>query len=80
MVDCSVGMLEFEGKPAELVTAIDITKRKQAEGEIRQALEQKKNSANKGRGLSLWFLMNSAPAEHHLILHQLTETSQSSMD
>jgi len=51
MVDCSVGMLEFEGKPAELVTAIDITKRKQAEGEIRQALEQEKNSANKGRGL-----------------------------
>jgi len=35
-------MLEFEGKPAELVTAIDITKRKQAEGEIRQALEQEK--------------------------------------
>jgi len=42
MVGLSVGMLEFEGKPAELVTAIDITKRKQAEGEIRQALEQEK--------------------------------------
>jgi len=48
MVDCSVGMLEFEGKPAELVTAIDITKRKQAEGEIRQALEQKRTRRTKG--------------------------------
>lgn len=41
-LDCSVGVLEFEGKPAELVAAIDITKRKQAEVEIRQALEQEK--------------------------------------
>ena len=41
-LDCSFGMLEFERKQALLVTAIDITKRKQAEVEIRQALEQEK--------------------------------------
>lgn len=41
-LDCSVGICEFEGKPAEVVAAIDITKRKQAEVEIRQALEQEK--------------------------------------
>jgi PAS domain S-box-containing protein len=41
-LDCSVGMLEFEGKQALLVTGIDITRRKQAEVEIRQALEQEK--------------------------------------
>jgi PAS domain S-box-containing protein len=41
-LDCSFGRLEFEGKQALLVTAIDITQRKQAEVEIRQALEQEK--------------------------------------
>ncbi|WP_009631722.1 PAS domain-containing sensor histidine kinase [Synechocystis sp. PCC 7509] len=39
---CSVGLLEFEGKPAELVTAIDITNCKNAEAEVKQALEQAK--------------------------------------
>jgi len=46
-------VLEFEGKLASLVTAIDITKRKQAEVEIRQALEQEKNSANTGALVSM---------------------------
>lgn len=41
-LDCSVGLFEFEGKPAKLVTAVDITERKQAEVEVRQALEQEK--------------------------------------
>jgi PAS domain S-box-containing protein len=41
-LDCSFGMFEFEGKQALLVTAIDITGRKQAEVENRQALEQEK--------------------------------------
>jgi len=41
-LDCSVGVIEFEGKLAVLGTAIDITKHKQAEVEIRQALEQEK--------------------------------------
>ena len=41
-LDYSVEELEFEGKPACLVTAFDITKRKQAEAEIRRALEQEK--------------------------------------
>ncbi len=39
---CSVGILEFGGSPAELVTAIDITEHKNAEAEVRQALEQAK--------------------------------------
>lgn len=39
---CSVGILEFDGSPAELVTAIDITEHKNAEAEVRQALEQAK--------------------------------------
>lgn len=41
-LDCSFSMLEFEGKPAKLITAIDITRRKQAELETRQALEKEK--------------------------------------
>lgn len=41
-VDCSFGTLEFDGKPAKLITAVDITKRKKAEEEIRQALEKEK--------------------------------------
>jgi PAS domain S-box-containing protein len=41
-LDCSFRILEFEGKQALLVTAIDITRRKQAEVENRQALEQEK--------------------------------------
>jgi PAS domain S-box-containing protein len=41
-LDCCVGVIECEGKLAVLGTAIDITKRKQAEVEIRQALEQEK--------------------------------------
>ncbi|MBD1835217.1 PAS domain S-box protein [Cyanobacteria bacterium FACHB-472] len=41
-LDCSVGVVEFEGKPAKLVTAIDITRRKQAEVEIRATLQQEK--------------------------------------
>ncbi len=41
-LDCAVGVIEFEGKLAVLGTAIDITKRKQAEVEIRQALEKEK--------------------------------------
>jgi PAS domain S-box-containing protein len=41
-LDCSVGVIEFEGKLAVLGTAIDITKHKQAEVEIRQALKQEK--------------------------------------
>lgn len=41
-LDCSVGVIEFEGKLAVLGTAIDITKHTQAEVEIRQALEQEK--------------------------------------
>lgn len=39
---CSIGMLDFAGKPAELVMAIDITKHKNAEAEVHQALEQAK--------------------------------------
>lgn len=43
---CTVEVLErgldFAGKPVELVTAIDITDYKQAESEVRQALEQAK--------------------------------------
>jgi len=39
---CSVGVVDFSGKPASLVTAIDITNRKLAEVELRQALEQEK--------------------------------------
>jgi PAS domain S-box-containing protein len=41
-LNCSIGTIEFEGKLAVLGTAIDITKHKQAEVEIRQALEQEK--------------------------------------
>jgi len=80
-LDCSVGMLEFEGKPAELVTAIDITKRKQAEGRNSQALEQEKElGEQRARFVSMVSHEFPHAAEHHLILHQLTETSQSSMD
>lgn len=39
---CSVGRIDFTGKPAELVMAIDITEHKHAEVEVRQALEQAK--------------------------------------
>ena len=39
-LDCCVSVIEFEGELAVLGTAIDITKRKQAEVKIRQALEQ----------------------------------------
>jgi len=41
-LDCSVGRFEYEGKPAKLVTAIDITSRKQAEIELRTTLEQER--------------------------------------
>jgi PAS domain S-box-containing protein len=41
-LNCCIGVIEFEGKLAVLGTAIDITKHKQAEVEIRQALEQEK--------------------------------------
>ncbi|MUH01244.1 PAS domain S-box protein [Scytonema sp. UIC 10036] len=41
-LNCSIGTIEFEGKLAVLGTAIDITKHKQAEVDIRQALEQEK--------------------------------------
>ncbi len=41
-LDWSEGVFEFEGKPAKLVTAIDITERRQAEVKVRQALEQEK--------------------------------------
>lgn len=41
-LDCSVTMLEVEGEQALLVTAIDITKRKQAEAEVRATLKQEK--------------------------------------
>ncbi len=41
-LDCWIGVTEFEGELAVLGTAIDITKRKLAEVEIRQALEQEK--------------------------------------
>lgn len=37
-LDCSIAVTEFDGKPAILGTAIDITQRKQAEAEIRNAL------------------------------------------
>ncbi|MHC5730809.1 MAG: sensor histidine kinase, partial [Nostoc sp.] len=40
--DWSEGVFKFEGKPAKLVTAIDITERRQAEIKVRQALEQEK--------------------------------------
>ncbi|MBR8840684.1 MAG: PAS domain S-box protein [Stigonema ocellatum SAG 48.90 = DSM 106950] len=39
---CCVSLIEFEGKLAVVGTAIDITKRKQAEVEITQALEKEK--------------------------------------
>lgn len=39
---CSVGRIDFTDKPAELLMAIDITTRKHAEVEVRQALEQAK--------------------------------------
>ncbi len=39
---CSVGILQFDGLPAELITAIDITRQKNAEAEVHQALEQAK--------------------------------------
>jgi PAS domain S-box-containing protein len=41
-LDCSIAITEFDGKPAILGTAIDITKRKQAETEIRNALAKEK--------------------------------------
>ncbi|KYC40377.1 hypothetical protein WA1_26545 [Scytonema hofmannii PCC 7110] len=41
-LNCCIGSIEFEGKLAVLGTAIDITKHKQAEVDIRQALEQEK--------------------------------------
>lgn len=41
-LDWSEGVFQFEGKPAKLVTAIDITARIQAEVKVRQALEQEK--------------------------------------
>jgi PAS domain S-box-containing protein len=41
-LDCSFEIFEFEGKQALLVTASDITRRKQAELEIRRALEREK--------------------------------------
>jgi len=53
-LDCSFGRLEFVGKQALLVTAIDITRRKQAEVEIHQALEQEKErSAQRARFVSM---------------------------
>ena len=41
-LDCSIAVTEFDGKPAVLGTAIDITKRKQAETETRNALAKEK--------------------------------------
>ena len=41
-LDCSIAVTEFDGRPAVLGTAIDITKRKQAEAEIRNALTKEK--------------------------------------
>ncbi len=41
-LDWSEVVFKFEGKPAKLVTAIDITARIQAEVKVRQALEQEK--------------------------------------
>ena len=41
-LDCSVGVLKFEGKLATLVIAIDITNKKQVEAEIRATLKQEK--------------------------------------
>jgi diguanylate cyclase (GGDEF)-like protein/PAS domain S-box-containing protein len=39
-VDMSAGIMEFEGKPAYVITAFDITERDLAERELRQAKEQ----------------------------------------
>ena len=53
-LDCCVGVIEFEGKLAVLGTAIDITRHKQAEVEIRQTLEQEKElSELRARFISL---------------------------
>lgn len=41
-LDCSVAVIDFDGKPAVLGTAIDITKRKQAEEKVRNALTKEK--------------------------------------
>jgi len=51
----------LSSRESQLSWHIDITKRKQAEGEIRQALEQEKELGEQRARLSLWFLMNSAP-------------------
>jgi PAS domain S-box-containing protein len=42
-VALSQGVFDFSYEPVELITAIDITDYKQAESEVRQALEQAKN-------------------------------------
>ncbi len=39
---CTVAMFDFEGTPVEMIAGIDITDYKQAESELRQALEQGK--------------------------------------
>lgn len=44
-LDWSEGVFEFQGKPAKLITAINITKRKQAQVKVRQALEQEKSES-----------------------------------
>ncbi|MDZ8105934.1 MAG: PAS domain-containing sensor histidine kinase [Nostoc sp. DedQUE12a] len=41
-LDYSIKAIKFAGKPAKLVTAVDITKHKQAEQKIKQVLEQEK--------------------------------------
>ncbi|MCW5315503.1 PAS domain S-box protein [Nostoc sp. KVJ3] len=41
-LDYSLKVIEFAGKPATLVTAVDITKHKQAEEKIKQLLEREK--------------------------------------
>lgn len=58
-LECSIDLIEFEGKPAVLGTAVDVTKRKQAEAAIFQNLAQEKK-------LSQWRLHFASMLSHEI--------------
>lgn len=72
-VDMNAGMVYFEGQPAALATAYDITDRKQAEAQLRFAAERERllaeTSSRIRSSLNLEEILNTTVAEVRRFLH-----------
>ncbi|MCB0191128.1 MAG: PAS domain S-box protein [Anaerolineae bacterium] len=70
-LESTLGLIEYEGKPAVLGTSFEITKRKQIEAERRQLLKAEREQRLVSETLANVFLALSSPTKLEDVLHEI---------